>query len=743
MTANSTPDESGPETNNLITVADYDEFAFPPELNQRFQWVCWRYGDRGDGKPAKIPIDPYTGKPADVTDPDCGTTVVTARLHHEEGYVHERGYGEKIEPTTDGLGFVFTDDDPYIGIDLDNCVDEDGNIAEWAQRIVDEVDSYAEFSPSGTGIHIITKGVLPEGNVKRGNVELYEKDRYLTVTGKHVPSTPLEVWGTFFGPDDFYGEFIGYDDDDSSHDATDNNEGIVTGGGEDSTADGNSPLSDDEVLAKAKRAKNGAKFTRLWNGDTSGYPSRSEADDALCCELVYWCQGDRAQVDRLFRRSKLMRPKWDEQRGNRTYGERTIDAAMAIVDTYYDPNYGQVSQVDQQSDRIMIDDVREVVIEEFDEETWKATEAVLAAHATLLLNETASTGLVLEGPSGSGKTTVLRFFEDPELEDMLYRSDDVTPASFVSHDASKSDEQLEEIDLLPRLKGKTLLSRDMATWFAGDVEMISKRMSVMTNLLDGEGYTRDTGTHGQRGYTGSEYRFNLIGASTPLPPRAWQVMGNMGNRLVFYERHGTTDLETVIDDIVEGSDYSKKVARCRKVVRDFLRQVWDETSGPASVDWEESPETEVKQALAFLTRLVQVGRATVKDEAVQLEGPHRIGATLWTIARGRALLDGRRHVTMADMEVCARIALSTMSKERRPIIRTLLDPRARGQLTAGEIEAATGLSRPTVLNRMEEIAALGIADCTEVDDDGRKPKVLTLRSDFGWPDSLSFPEVRS
>ncbi len=92
-----------------------------------------------------------------------------------------------------------------------------------------------------------------------------------------------------------------------------------------------------DLIERAKRARNGEAFTRLWNGDVSGYESHSEADLALCRRLVFWTGGDAAEVDRLFRRSKLMRPKWDERHGDRTYGKRTIDKALEGATEFYKP----------------------------------------------------------------------------------------------------------------------------------------------------------------------------------------------------------------------------------------------------------------------------------------------------------------------------------------------------------------------------------------------------------------------
>src|SRR5262249_15434554 len=88
--------------------------------------------------------------------------------------------------------------------------------------------------------------------------------------------------------------------------------------------------SDDlKLLARARAAANGEAFSGLYMGDRSGYPSPSEADLALCNMLAFWTGRDADQIDRLFRQSALMRPKWDERHGAQTYGEMTIAKALA------------------------------------------------------------------------------------------------------------------------------------------------------------------------------------------------------------------------------------------------------------------------------------------------------------------------------------------------------------------------------------------------------------------------------
>jgi P4 family phage/plasmid primase-like protien len=102
-----------------------------------------------------------------------------------------------------------------------------------------------------------------------------------------------------------------------------------------------SGADDHELIEKAKNAKNGAKFTALWDGLTDGYDSQSEADLALCCLLAFWTGGDPVAIDRLFRQSGLYREKWERE----DYREKTIDAALTHTTEFYEANNGKATKV--------------------------------------------------------------------------------------------------------------------------------------------------------------------------------------------------------------------------------------------------------------------------------------------------------------------------------------------------------------------------------------------------------------
>jgi hypothetical protein len=278
-------------------------------MKELAQWINWRYEERG-GKLTKVPVCPHAGELAAVDRPHTwGTYEEAVRASKERGY--------------DGVGFVFTEGDPYCGVDLDKCRDpESGEIEDWARELLEQLGSYTELSPSGTGIHVIVKAELPPGGRRKGQIEMYDSGRFFTVTGRHVPGTPKTIPERQAEVEALHRRLFGLT-------KRDTNGHVSHGPGND--------LSDTEILARAKQASNGEAFEKLWAGDTSAYASRSEADLALCSRLAFWTGGDSGRVDELFRQSGLYRPKWDERHygDGKTYGEATIEKALEGATEFY------------------------------------------------------------------------------------------------------------------------------------------------------------------------------------------------------------------------------------------------------------------------------------------------------------------------------------------------------------------------------------------------------------------------
>src|SRR5437588_312621 len=149
------------------------------ELLPYSQFVVWKYTVE-NMKLKKRPYNPKTHGPAKTNDPTTWTDVNVALKALATGRYN-------------GIGFVFAENDPFTGTDLDACVSKDGSIAPWAQEIFTSLSSYTEYSPSKLGVHILTQATLPGAGRKIGTVEMYAEGRFFTLTKDHVPGTPTII----------------------------------------------------------------------------------------------------------------------------------------------------------------------------------------------------------------------------------------------------------------------------------------------------------------------------------------------------------------------------------------------------------------------------------------------------------------------------------------------------------------------------------------------------------------------
>jgi putative DNA primase/helicase len=157
-----------------VATALIDVESIPRELRDRDQWAPYRLEKNRKGKLTKVPYDAKTGRNASSTNPATWCPFDFALMASHRG-----GY--------DGIGYMFSADDPYFGVDIDHVRDDPERLT-WALDIVARFDTYAEWSRSGTGIHIIGRGRLPEGgrNNRQQGIEVYDRARFFTFTGQLI-----------------------------------------------------------------------------------------------------------------------------------------------------------------------------------------------------------------------------------------------------------------------------------------------------------------------------------------------------------------------------------------------------------------------------------------------------------------------------------------------------------------------------------------------------------------------------
>jgi putative DNA primase/helicase len=316
----------------------------PAEMKARNQWVVWKYEwkapkKKKPGKWDKPPINARTGGYASSTDAETWCSFEVAWSAYSDP---ANGY--------DGIGYVFSgDDDDFVGVDLDHCRDphseqilawtqEQRKCEHWAkeapdpQQIIESLPTYVEVSPSRKGVKLFVKAKIVKA-IKHGSVEMYSRGRYFTVTGHKLEKSPSEITDCNQALDAIYPKFNSKGEAKRKPRASEVNGRTTTA----PSPPTNAVIPNiEQVIAGCENARNGDKFRRLFGGDTSGYPSQSEADLALCGIVAYWSAGQASLIDAAFRRSKLFRDKWDESRGDQTYGQRTIAAALDGCTGYYD-----------------------------------------------------------------------------------------------------------------------------------------------------------------------------------------------------------------------------------------------------------------------------------------------------------------------------------------------------------------------------------------------------------------------
>ncbi len=297
---------------------------FPAELIQRHQWCLWRLERDKNGRPTKVPYRP-DGRKAASNDPRTWNTFSSV----SDAFARQpESFG--------GMGYVFAANDPVCGVDLDVCLDANGDRQPWAVEIIDRFqNTYRALSVSGFGLHTVCCAQLPgrgrnfnvpngpaDPSGKRAQIGLFDRGRFFALTGSVYQQSPLAL---------------------TDHQKTiDWLLGLMRRERWKKPAEPRAStheLTDFEIVERARRAKNGAKFAMLWVGNWQDeYASQSEADLALCCMLAFWCGPNVSRIETLFAQSGLAREKWSERED---YRARTIQAAIEKTTEFYKPGSRQ------------------------------------------------------------------------------------------------------------------------------------------------------------------------------------------------------------------------------------------------------------------------------------------------------------------------------------------------------------------------------------------------------------------
>ena len=299
-----------------------DAANIPASLQKQGRFCLWRY-EQNKGRWTKVPYQPKAPQYRAASTDAAHFTSLQAAMNARQGF--------------DGVGLgIFGD---IAAIDIDHCISETGELSQLAQTVIEEMDTYTEYSPSGKGIRIIFKaaGVKYDKDayyinnqdakdprekwpVKQG-LEIYiagVTSKYVTITGNAIK--PVEVAERSAEVKQILDRYMKKPA--AARPAPAPAASVVD-------------ISDRDLLETASRARNGAQFRRLYfDGDIGGYASHSEADQALFNLLAFYTAGDAARMIQLFKASALYRP---DKSGGEKYLERTAAKAVKDCAIFYSP----------------------------------------------------------------------------------------------------------------------------------------------------------------------------------------------------------------------------------------------------------------------------------------------------------------------------------------------------------------------------------------------------------------------
>jgi putative DNA primase/helicase len=653
----------------------------PAELRERDQWVLWRHEQR-EGKPTKVPHRVDGHGRASTTDADTWSTFADAVLASEGA---------------DGIGYVFSAEDPYVGVDLDEINSDAG-------AIMLALDSYTERSVSGRGAHIIVKATL-NGHTRnrKGPLEIYEHGRYFAFTGDHISGTPTTIEQRQTELEEVLAFFLPEEVATSSSSAVPQTDRF-----------GSVDLDDQELLERAMQAKNGDDFKMLWAGGWQGrYQSQSEADLVLCGMLAFWTGRDAGRVDALFRRSGLMRPKWDSGRGETTYGGQTIAKAISTSNEVYRPSARNVTPTLQAPKTPLLE--QRGVPSDFP--GGCDLEGVLAAFGELLVMpdpgavEVALAGIVanyapgdvvwplLVGPPGCGKSEIITATTKAPC---VWSLSSLTPQTLLSGFERKGKDNRPPASMLLQIGSFGILAfKDLTTVLTMHREARAQIIGQLREVADGK--TEKSFGNGLR--VEWEGKLGLIAGVTPVIDEQHAFLAVMGERFLLYRMPEVTRRDVARRSLERRGREGELRDQISSMVAEFLGRF-------RNVDRLELPDHFTERLITLADIVTRARSGVARDWQTrdilylpEPEAPTRLAKQIAQLMAAMLVIG----VGEAEAWRLARkVGWDSVPAVRTSVINLLAE--AEGEFTRAQIVEKSGLPETTVRRVVEDLVVLGLAE---------------------------------
>ena len=425
------------------------------------------------------------------------------------------------------------------------------------------------------------------------------------------------------------------------------------------------------------------------------------------------------------------------------------------------------------------------------EDSWQLLQFCISVKSVQNIygNNLPFVGFILYKPS-SLKSTIIDLFQ--KYPSALY-VDDLTKNSFLSHYSTNSEEELQNNDLIPKMKGKILLTSEIAPIINANDDDLRKILGIITRLIDGKGYQSHSGTHGHRSY--HSMMFTWVGAGIEIPPKMWTLLSQLGFKIYFFrptfKKMTVEDLKKIAND----DQLPEKKQKLEEALLYYLKVfdaapqtdggiiILDEENGNPKIRWDKTKdEDSVMDCISNLANLLAALRGTVNtsysktrkstrvnnntndnnkndsndnethdNEFIQTEQidyeiepsvtevAARAVIQLRNLALGNAISQGRNYLIKDDARFIIRVCFSTTRIYRAKILNLLIEN--NGELTTSQIVAGLDISRPHALQTMQEFGALKICEISQISSYGKSERKIKLNDEYSWFLTKEFKQI--
>ena len=390
-------------------------------------------------------------------------------------------------------------------------------------------------------------------------------------------------------------------------------------------------------------------------------------------------------------------------------------------------------------------------------------------------------GFILYKPSSLKSTIIDLFQKYPSA----LSADDLTKNSFLSHYSTNSEEELQNNDLIPKMKDKMLLTSEISPIINTNEDDLRKTLGIITRLVDGKGYQSHSGTHGHRGYP--PMMFTWIGAGIEIPSKMWTMLSQLGFKLYFFRPFFKKKTIDDLKKIAKDNQIQEKKQLLENALLDYLKVFdaapqtdeiieFDDTSINPKIKWDQNKDEDcILDCISNLANLLASLRGTVNTsysktrkstkvntndnnktdrdnnnetdddisesfiqteqinyevEQSVTEDAARAVIQLRNLALANAISQGRNYLTKDDAKLIITVCFSTTKIYRAKMLNLLLEN--NGELTTSQIATGLEISRTHALQTMQEFDALKIAKVSTISSYEKSERKIKLHDEYSW-----------